>query len=311
MSDIVAWNIITVSVISYNSEKTISETLNSIASQTYNTKAIEVIIADDGSKDSTLLIAENWKKKNQSNFYNIIITTHHKNKGVAANCNQAWRLATGFWIKTIAADDMLLPTCIELNINYVYRFPNSSIVFSDMIAFLNDGKYIPIKHDRKKILVDHTQQLSQILSSCYLLAPTAFIRKSVLEDVGYADESYSMIEDYPLWLKCLQKGFVLSYMESDTILYRKGDSLSQQGEKIGNIQYLQSLFSFQKDKIWPLLPNRMFLKKWDDYLLFKHKTIWIKIFGNKVSIPYLLSQKSLLLFRPYKIYRVIKKVITK
>ncbi|WP_318256167.1 glycosyltransferase family 2 protein [Enterobacter kobei] len=99
MSDIVAWNIITVSVISYNSEKTISETLNSIASQTYNTKAIEVIIADDGSKDSTLLIAENWKKKNQSNFYNIIITTHHKNKGVAANCNQAWRLATGFWIK--------------------------------------------------------------------------------------------------------------------------------------------------------------------------------------------------------------------
>lgn len=311
MSDIVAWNIITVSVISYNSEKTISETLNSIASQTYNTKAIEVIIADDGSKDSTLLIAENWKKKNQSNFYNIIITTHHKNKGVAANCNQAWRQATGFWIKTIAADDILLPTCIELNINYVNRFPNSSIVFSDMIAFLNDGKYIPIKHDRKKILVDHTQQLSQILSSCYLLAPTAFIRKSVLEDVGYADESYSMIEDYPLWLKCLQKGFVLSYMESDTILYRKGDSLSQQGEKIGNIQYLQSLFSFQKDKIWPLLPNRMFLKKWDDYLLFKHKTIWIKIFGNKVSIPYLLSQKSLLLFRPYKIYRVIKKVITK
>ncbi|MCK6905103.1 glycosyltransferase [Enterobacter pseudoroggenkampii] len=311
MVDLELGSIITVSVICYNSEKTISETLNSIADQTYNRKAIEVIISDDCSKDSSLSIAEEWKKQNLALFKNIIIVSHNQNRGVAANCNQAWRLATGSWIKTIAADDVLLPNCIELNVNYVNRFSDSDVVFSDMIAFSSDGQYVSVKQDKTKILVDQKQQLKNILSSCYLLAPTAFIRKQVLELVGYADESYPMIEDYPLWLKCLQEGFTFSYLEADTVLYRKGDSLSQQGGKIGNVLYLKSLFCFQKEQVWPLLPPSMSLKKWDDYLLYKHKMTWINLFGNKVTLPFLLSQKILFLFRPYKVFCAIKRLITK
>ncbi|HBA5772773.1 TPA: glycosyltransferase, partial [Escherichia coli] len=52
---------ITITVISYNSSATISDTLNSILQQTYNKKNIEVIISDDASKDNTLLIANDWK----------------------------------------------------------------------------------------------------------------------------------------------------------------------------------------------------------------------------------------------------------
>ncbi|HAX2253154.1 TPA: glycosyltransferase, partial [Escherichia coli] len=44
---------ITITVISYNSSATISDTLNSILQQTYNKKNIEVIISDDASKDNT------------------------------------------------------------------------------------------------------------------------------------------------------------------------------------------------------------------------------------------------------------------
>ncbi|MBA7854554.1 glycosyltransferase [Enterobacter sp. RHBSTW-00901] len=311
MIDFEVKEIITVAVISYNSGNTIADTLNSIVSQTYNKNAIEVIIADDGSRDHTLSVAQQWKEQNNHLFNNIVIVTHEKNRGVAANCNQAWQLASGSWIKTIAADDLLLPNCIELNVRFISRHPKAKIVFSDMIPFTVDGKNTPIKHDKKKICANQQLQLKNILSECYLLAPTGFISKDVLEYVGYADESYPMIEDYPLWLKCLRSGFTLSYMEENTVLYRKGDSLSQQGSRIGNLLYLQSLYSFQKEKIWPLLPASMLLKKWDDFLLFKQKTVWMKIFGNKVTVPYLVVQKLMFLLRPYKVFNVTKKNLIK
>ncbi len=303
--------IITVAVISYNSGDTISETLNSIASQTYNKNAIEIIIADDCSKDDTLCVAHRWKEQYKHLFKDICIISHEANKGVAANCNQAWRLASGEWVKTIAADDLLLPDCINLNVEYISRHPQAKILFSNMISFTPNGKSTLIKHDKNKICVDQPLQLKNILSECYLLAPTGFISKAVLESVGYADESFPMIEDYPLWLKCLRKGYAFSYMDENTVLYRKGDSLSQQGKKIGNLLYLQSLYFFQKENIWPLLPPGMMLKKWDDMLLFKQKTIWMKIFGNKVTMPYLVVQKLILLIRPYKLFIVAKKIFIK
>ncbi|MEG9742003.1 glycosyltransferase [Enterobacter roggenkampii] len=311
MVDLDVKKIITIAVISYNSDDTIADTLNSIILQTYNKKLIEVIISDDGSSDHTLSIAQHWKEQNKHLFKDIFIISHEKNKGVAANCNQAWKLASGSWIKTIAADDLLLPNCIELNVKYVNHHSTAKIVFSDMIPFTIDGNGEPIKHDKNKICAKQPSQLKNILYECYLLAPTGFIRKDVLDYVGYADESYPMIEDYPLWLKCSRSGIMFSYMEECTVLYRKGDSLSQQGSRIGNVLYLQSLYCFQREKIWPLLPSRMILKKWDDFLLFKQKFLWIKFFGNKVTVPYLVVQKLTLLIRPYKLFNVAKKILMK
>lgn len=155
---------ITITVISYNSSATISDTLNSILQQTYNKKNIEVIISDDASKDNTLLIANDWKDKNKGIFNNIVIVSHSENKGVAANCNQAWKLAKGEWIKTIAADDMLLPNCIEENIKYVLNNSDAKIIFSDMIPFTSYGYEEPMKHDKKKINCSHSQQKKYPLS---------------------------------------------------------------------------------------------------------------------------------------------------
>lgn len=59
---------ISIIVISYNSERTISETLKSIDNQIY--RNFEVIISDDASNDRTIEIVQIWKKRNQ-NIKNI------------------------------------------------------------------------------------------------------------------------------------------------------------------------------------------------------------------------------------------------
>ncbi|CAJ1817595.1 glycosyltransferase [Aeromonas hydrophila] len=303
--------LVTVAVISYNSEQTIIETLNSINHQTYNKKSIEIIISDDGSSDNTLSISEEWKKIHVEKFYAIRIVSHNKNKGVTANCNQAWKLATGSWIKTIAADDLLLPDCIALNINYSLYHPDTNVLFSNMISFNQLGQEETIKHDLDKMLCSRERQYINILTECYLFAPTSFIKKKAIIDIGYGDEAYPMIEDYPLWLKFLTKGYKLDYLNKETVRYRKGDTLSQQETKIGNVIYFKSLYSFQKEKIWPLLPSMLLFKKWDDSVLFYQRVLWIKLFGNKINVPYYIYNKSLFLIRPYRVYKYINNAIKK
>lgn len=297
--------LVTIAVIAYNSEKTILDTLDSILRQTYNRKCIEVVISDDASTDATLSVAEAWAKENVLSFYGIKCISGNINKGVSGNCDSAWRSASGDWIKTIAADDILLDDCIAKNVDYICNNELTHILFSDMIPFTEQGFEAPICHDKSKFLGGPDEQLNNLLQECYLLAPTSFIKRDVLLRVEYADLRYSMIEDYPLWFKCLINGYRVDYMDKATVLYRQGDSLSQQAIKIGNLKYLQSLYSFQKDELWPLLSPFKIFKKWDDSVIFYEKLLWIKCIGNKNTILYRFFHLSLFLIRPYKVQKKI------
>src|SRR5690606_20262089 len=119
--------LISVTVISYNSSKTILDTLDSVLRQTYGSTNIELVISDDGSKDSTLEIIYEWCHKHREVFSNIVVIEAEKNVGVSGNCNAAWRACSGVWVKTIAADDILIDSCIELNAKYVNQNPGVSI----------------------------------------------------------------------------------------------------------------------------------------------------------------------------------------
>ncbi|MBX9565837.1 glycosyltransferase family 2 protein [Aeromonas hydrophila] len=64
--------VVAVVVITYNSAKTVVETLNSIVSQTYGADFIELIISDDASVDNTTNVIEDWLEQHGSSFYSVM-----------------------------------------------------------------------------------------------------------------------------------------------------------------------------------------------------------------------------------------------
>lgn len=298
--------LITIAVIAYNSESTIIETLNSIENLDYDKKKLQVIISDDFSNDSTVSIAESWRESKLSQFSSIEILKRTRNHGVSHNCNTAWRAAKGEWIKTIAADDLLLTNCIKDNVEYVEKNKDSVCIFSNMKAFTSKNESINIEHDYRKILSSSKVQYEYLLDECFLHAPTSFIKKSLLESINYCEEKYEMIEDYPLWIKMSSCGHKFSYLDKFTVLYRKTESLSRQSRRVGNLQYFESLFLVQKELIWPNLGLKMFLRKWDDIVNLYEKKIWLFVFGNKPSKYYLYYRIASTVFRPYRIYKLLK-----
>ncbi len=99
---------ISVMVVTYNSEYTIEETLNSVLLQSYGAENIELIITDDCSKDNTVSIIKKWSVYNKNKFYRVVLIENSVNKGVSENCNIGWKACTSNWIKSIGGDDLLM-----------------------------------------------------------------------------------------------------------------------------------------------------------------------------------------------------------
>lgn len=239
---------VSVAVISYNSEKTITETLNSILEQSYGSEKIELIISDDSSSDSTVLIVKNWIDKYQNSFKSINFIEHPINGGVSKNCNSAWKLCTCKWIKTIAADDILLNNCISDNIKFVKKNPECKIVFSRMQTFGITNGVIPNKFDLRFFDKNSGEQHTHLKAFSFNVAPSSFINREVLKQVGYADEKYKMIEDLPLWLKITKAGYKLYFMDSVTVNYRIEESITVSRDKCANIPFLYDLIAINKDQ---------------------------------------------------------------
>ena len=96
---------ISIITITYNSEKTLENTIKSVISQGYDN--LEYLIIDGGSKDHTLDIVERYKDK-------IAVVVSEPDKGISDAFNKGIRLASGEIIGIINSDDQLLPNALAV-----------------------------------------------------------------------------------------------------------------------------------------------------------------------------------------------------
>lgn len=97
---------VSVLIPAYNAEKTICRCLNSVLSQTF--PDFEVIVVNDGSKDTTLSMLRGYAEKDAR-----ITVIDQPNQGVAAARNVALDHACGEYILYVDADDWIEPNMLE------------------------------------------------------------------------------------------------------------------------------------------------------------------------------------------------------
>lgn len=248
-------SLVSCTVLSYNSAKTITETLDSIAAQTY--PEIELIISDDCSRDNTVEICIQWLELNRSRFVRTELITVDKNTGVSANSNRAFAACMGEWKKGIAADDILLPNCVEDFMAFVSEHPEVRWVSSyirkyDVVIAEQScvGRNIVISKSffEKNI----NEQLEEMARRCALFAPSLFFNVSMMREISGYDSSY-VAEDYPFYLKALEHGYKCYFMPHETVGYRIHDSLCRSGDKLFNYAFKKQMRRFKKEKCFKYL----------------------------------------------------------
>ncbi|MCH5166331.1 MAG: glycosyltransferase [Erysipelotrichales bacterium] len=91
---------ITVIIPVYNVEKYLEKCVNSVLVQTY--KDLEIILVDDGSTDSSSLLCDKLKSKD-----NRIKVIHKKNQGLGLARNSGLKVASGQYVTFVDSDDFI------------------------------------------------------------------------------------------------------------------------------------------------------------------------------------------------------------
>ena len=96
--------LVSVAIITYNHEKFIGEALNSVLEQDYEN--IEIVVADDGSKDRTPEILRKFEREHPGKLRLIL---SERNEGITVNSNKAHFACIGKYVAWLGGDDLMLP----------------------------------------------------------------------------------------------------------------------------------------------------------------------------------------------------------
>jgi alpha-1,3-rhamnosyltransferase len=180
----------------YNHEKFVEQAVRSVWDQTV--KDIELIVVDDGSKDSTPAILQELAASSPV----PMTVSVQPNAGISATLNRAFSQARGEWIAILASDDFYGPDFIKRNLEVADGHAQGDVTqHSDAFLVEHDGRITgtldeisprtPLQGDAFDLLATGGGRLLPI---------SMFARKDLLQSVGFCDPSL-VNEDYDLHLR--------------------------------------------------------------------------------------------------------------
>lgn len=295
---------VSVVVITYNSAKTVVETLNSIKAQTY--RNLELIISDDCSKDNTVEVVEEWLKENGSHFVHTDVVTSEINTGVSGNLNRGVFKSHGEWIKSIAGDDLLIPTAIEKYVRFVtISLDKVRMCVSDVEPFVIDG-IVPetIKSDYKHYFEmanePYTKQYKRVMSQLVFVGPTYFYNRDLFDEVGGFSEKYGCFEEWPFVYKIIKLGERIYAINEKLVKYRVSESSLSRSRKNNGLENPSYFFSgykfFFEGPYHELINQHRYLVAMHMYLIYHVRSF--QYYSNNCVLSKLLL-RMVVCFSPY------------
>ena len=193
----------------FNSEKFISQCIDSILNQDYTN--LEIIIVDDGSSDNTV----NLLRKNENIEYLHII--RQQNQGACIARNVGLSLSTGKYIKFLDSDDFLEPYIIRKQVQLAESLDNITIVYGDYYL-LKSGK-----KELENTTLPNTDQ-TELLILNDILTTTPLHRKWMLDKVNGFDERFKNGQEWNLHVRLSSEGFIFHHQSIPVFCYRIHES---------------------------------------------------------------------------------------
>lgn len=200
---------VSIITITYNSEPTLKDTIESVINQTY--KNIEYILIDGGSTDETLSIIKSYGNK-------ISTLISEKDSGLYDALNKGISLATGDVIGILHSDDFYTNNHVIQHV--VSLFSNSPVdaVYADLyyVDKINTNQI----HRKWKAGI---YKEGMFFNGWMPPHPTFFVKRSIYETCGNFNLNLTSSSDYELMLRFIHKHKIkLAYLPEFIIKMRIG-----------------------------------------------------------------------------------------
>jgi glycosyltransferase len=200
---------ISIITVSFNSAKTIEQTIQSVLSQRYSN--VQYIIIDGASQDETLNIIERYSDK-------IAVFVSEKDSGIYNAMNKGLKLATGEIIGILNSDDFYADENVLNDVAKLFEQGKADAVYADL-------QYVDAIDTRK---VKRNWKSGKYKPGDFLFGwmpphPTFFVKKEVYEKYGVFNESLKSAADYELMLRFIHKYQIsIDYLPRVIVKMRSG-----------------------------------------------------------------------------------------
>lgn len=208
----------------FNRAHLVTEAVKSVLIQTF--QGFELIIIDDGSTDNTVEIINTFDDPR-------IILLRQENCGRSVARNNGLAIARGRYIAFLDSDDVYLKGKLELQVAYMEKHPDISMIYTSAHCIDQKGK-----------LLDEQPYVAQAEGNIYeqvaffqpltITLPTVMLRREVLGEVGGFDVAMERFEDTDLWRR-IAKRYRVGAIDVPTCLLRTHENnalAAQDPEKI-------------------------------------------------------------------------------
>lgn len=273
---------LSVIIVNYNVRYFLEQCLISVYKAIENIEA-EVFVVDNTSTDSSIEMVK-------TNFPQVKLIANNENVGFSKANNQAIEISKGEYVLLLNPDTVVEEDAFEKCIDFMDKHPEGGGLGVKMIdgngIFLPESKRgLPTpsvsfykifglsalfpkskrfaKYHLGYLKENETNEI-EVLSGAYM-----WMRKSVLDKIGYLDESFFMYgEDIDLSFRITQAGYKNYYLPSTRIIHYKGEST-----KKGSINYV---FVFYNAMI--IFSKKHFAKKAKAFAFFINIAIYLRAF---------------------------------
>lgn len=215
---------ISIVMAAYNEEKEIERALDSILAQSF--VDWELIVIDDGSKDSTVTIIQRYARNDRR----IRLICNETNLQLSASLNKGVALAKADIIARADADDINLPERLAKQYEYLQLNPEVDVLGTAAYLLDEYGHRV----STYAYPLTHTELASLPFLKIQFFHPSVMIRKRFFDKVGLYNADYPNAEDKEIWLRGIMAGCCYANLEEPLIEYSTDGYVKSWGAIIRN-----------------------------------------------------------------------------
>lgn len=248
-----SWPKITIVTPSLNQGRFIEQTIQSVLGQKYEN--LEYLVMDGGSTDDTLRILKRYEGRLQ--------WWSEKDRGQAHAINKGFGKATGEILGYLNSDDLYEPGALAKVARYFADHPEVDMVYGEGFLMTEDGR------KRRFPATEPDFNLQRLICIWdYILQQSTFIRRNLLDRIGYMDESLHFGLDWELWIragKAARVGYLAEYLGT----LREYDSAKSFSGGFRRIKELYRIVHKYTGKWWPAPSFFIYSSDWLESKLYR------------------------------------------
>lgn len=197
---------------SYNSGKTIEDTIKSVLAQTYSD--IEYIIVDGGSADNTVDIIKQYEPV----FGNRLVWRSERDKGIYDGMNKGIALATGDVVGILNSDDYFTADNIIEKVVEAMSDATVDAVFGDVHYIHSDRPDKCVRYYSSAMFKPFWLRFGFMPAH-----PSLYVRRSVYQRIGLYKMTYKIGSDFEMSVRMFKKHRIrYKYLPIDFVTMRMG-----------------------------------------------------------------------------------------